>query len=56
MRNAAISYQKYAEVVTKPPLVLDGQEAHLAAHADMETYHALLARARAAAGGGEATG
>ena len=39
-------YAAYAEVVSrKTPLVLEGQAAHLAAHADMETFHALAARA-----------
>ena len=41
----------YADVVSqKPPLILEGQEEHLAATADMDTYRDLLARA---AGGGE---
>jgi Sulfotransferase family len=46
--GAAAAYRKYEAVRTTPPLVLEGQEALLAAEADTETYRALLARARAA--------
>ena len=49
-KGAALAYRKYTEVVqAKQPLVLEGQEAHIAAEADMETYRDLLVRARAAA-------
>jgi Sulfotransferase family len=48
--GAAAAYQKYVEVVqAKTPLVLPGQEAYVAAEADLETYSALLALARTTA-------
>jgi hypothetical protein len=41
-------YRTYAEVVRpKPPVTLAGQEEHLAATADMESYNALIARSAA---------
>lgn len=44
---AQASCRKYAEVVkTKTPVVLEGQQEHIAAHADMATYAALIARSR----------
>lgn len=44
---AQASYRKYAEIVkTKPPVLLEGQREHIAEHADMETYAALIARSR----------
>jgi hypothetical protein len=43
-RHAEAAYRKYAQFIqAKPPVVLDGQTEHLAATADLETYHALLA-------------
>lgn len=45
--QARKSYAKYAEIVrTKAPVLLEGQREYIAAHADMKTYRALIARSR----------